>query len=287
METITRADCDALETCRKVLTRRIDSDELRLPVLPQVAGQVVSLSNDPNAELGELSSLIHQDQALAGHLLRISNSVAYRGGETIVSLQQAVTRLGMQILSDMAMAVSVQGEDLRVPGYEDEVKFLLHHALASGAYGREVARMSRRNVESQFLCGLLHTIGKPIVLKAVAEIQDLIALSLSREEIDELLDEFHCPIGLSVAQKWKLPRPVQISISCYRNYSEATEFRDQTAMTYLADRLATWAVFPEKLPTAKAIDDPVFADLNFYPEDIEALLGRKGEILEIVAAMQI
>ena len=52
-----------------------------LPVLPQVAGQVVSLSNDPNAELGELSSLIHQDQALAGHLLRISNSVAYRGGE--------------------------------------------------------------------------------------------------------------------------------------------------------------------------------------------------------------
>ena len=158
--------------------------------------------------------------------------------------------------------------------------------LPLGAYGREVARMSRRNVESQFLCGLLHTIGKPIVLKAVAEIQDLIALSLSREEIDELLDEFHCPIGLSVAQKWKLPRPVQISISCYRNYSEATEFRDQTAMTYLADRLATWAVLPEKLPTAKAIDDPVFADLNFYPEDIEALLDRKGEILEIVAAMQ-
>ena len=109
MDTITRTDCDALETCRKVLTRRIDSDELRLPVLPQVAGQVVALSNDPNAELGELSSLIHQDQALAGHLLRISNSVAYRGGETIVSLQQAVTRLGMQILSDMAMAVSVQG----------------------------------------------------------------------------------------------------------------------------------------------------------------------------------
>ena len=159
----------------------------------------------------------------------------------------------MQILSDMAMAVSVQGEDLRVPGYEDEVKFLLHHALASGAYGQG----SRTHEPSQ--CG------ESVPLRFASHDREAHCIKGSCRdsgfdrafpqqggEIDELLDEFHCPIGLSVAQKWKLPRPVQISISCYRNYSEATEFRDQTAMTYLADRLATWAVFPEKLPTRES-----------------------------------
>ena len=65
------------ERVERALVERIDKDRIELPVLPQVAGRVMALANDPSADAARLSALIHQDQALAAHVLRIANSPAY------------------------------------------------------------------------------------------------------------------------------------------------------------------------------------------------------------------
>ena len=80
-----------------VLEERLNSSNLELPVMPRVASKVFTLTNDPKSEVSDLSKLIHSDQSIASHVLRIANSAAYGGGEQIVSLQQAVTRLGMKL----------------------------------------------------------------------------------------------------------------------------------------------------------------------------------------------
>ena len=86
----------------------LNSSSLELPVMPRVASKVLALTHDPNAEVSDLSELIHSDQSIASHVLRIANSAAYGGGDQIVSLQQAVARLGMNLLGEIAIAVSVQ-----------------------------------------------------------------------------------------------------------------------------------------------------------------------------------
>ena len=112
--------------------------------MPRVASKVFTLTNDPDAEVSELSQLIHSDQSIASHVLRIANSATYGGGDQIVSLQQAVARLGMNLLGEIAIAVSIQSDIFKAPGYEAQITQLLRPALASGAYGQEIARKRRR-----------------------------------------------------------------------------------------------------------------------------------------------
>ncbi|MEC4671956.1 MAG: HDOD domain-containing protein, partial [Nitrospirota bacterium] len=101
-------DLEPVEQVRTLLVDRIEKGELRLPLLPQVAHQVMTLTNDPDSDVTRLASLIQQDQALAGQILSVANSPAYMPRSPIVSLQQAVAWLGMKHLADMALMVSIQ-----------------------------------------------------------------------------------------------------------------------------------------------------------------------------------
>jgi HD-like signal output (HDOD) protein len=273
----------ALESCRASLRERIELGALKLPVLPRVAGEVMALTNDPNADLSDISELIHRDQSLASHVFRVANSAAFRGTEAIVSLQQALTRLGMSLLGEIAISISLQGEVFRAPGFQKEIKALWRHALASGGWAREIARAKRANVEGQFLCGLLHTVGKPIALQSIVEIQP----SLSRDSVLGLAEEFHCTVGSSVAEKWKLPQQVRIACAFYQNYTAAPSFKKETAMTWLANRLGQELMCPETTSMEAIQQDTVVAELNFYPDEFVALLEKREAILAMVNAMDL
>ena len=53
------------------------------------------------------------------------------------------------------------------------------------AFAKEIARMRRANVESAFLCGLLHDIGKPVILQALADLQRDITQSTIERRFDD------------------------------------------------------------------------------------------------------
>ena len=272
---------------RLALRDRLNSSELRLPVLPKVAGAVLALAEDPDADMADLSALIHRDQALASQVLRISNSAAYGVGSVIVSLQQAITRLGMRLLADIAIAISVQGELFCVPGYQPDVKALWRHALASGTYSKEVARLKRTNVEGQFLCGLLHTVGKPIVLRILVDLLRERKQFLPRVAMFSLMDEFHCEIGQRVATEWKLPQQIVFSAGYYLRRVEATTWPTETAITYLAHHLADWVLSTDNQVAAPAPGDPVVTELNIYPDELSCLLEKRESVLAAVAALDL
>ena len=50
---------------------------LRLPPFPQVAIRVLTLTNNENVQLHQLSELISSDAAFASEVLTIANSVVY------------------------------------------------------------------------------------------------------------------------------------------------------------------------------------------------------------------
>ena len=117
---------------RRALVRRIDRGELELPLLPQVAGQVLSMSRDEGSDASAMADLIRQDQALAGHVMRVANSAAYMPRVPIVSLQQAIARTGMPVITEIAVATSIRGSLFEVRGQQDRLAGLWRHALATG-----------------------------------------------------------------------------------------------------------------------------------------------------------
>lgn len=278
------ATTDKLE---QALVQKLDTGEVELPLLPQVASQVMALASDATADAAKLSSLIHQDQALAAHVLRIANSPAYMPRSPVVSLQHAVAMLGINLLSEIAFTASLKNGAFLVPGHEDQVKLLWRHSLASGAFGKEVARMRRVNVETAYLCGLLHGIGKPVVLRTVANLAKELKASVDKAAMDQLLEGYHTRVGSLIADKWGLPKQVAEAIACYQEYDHATTFRQECMLTCVADRLATHLLAPDTLSEEDLREHPVCADLNLYPNDIDQLLAGKEKALAMVNAMNL
>jgi len=269
---------------RGALTERLRSAQLELPLPPRVATEVIALSRDDDADVGRLARLLHQDPALAGHVLRIANSPAYLPRSPIVSLQQAVTRLGLRLLSEIALVASVQCGVFRVPGHEDELKRIWRHALASGAFGREIARSLRSNVESAFLCGLLHTIGKPLVLQTTIDLAGKLGVPARRDDVAALVAEFHVEAGGLLATRWGLPRAVCDAIALYQSYEPGPGCAPEPVITALADALATRLV--EGIEDDAAVRaHRAWIDLNIYPEDADALLAKGEAVSELIESM--
>lgn len=269
---------DPAAAVRSAIRHALAEGNLKLPILPQVASRVMALTRDPEADLADLSNLIHQDQSLAGNVLRIANSAAYRTGDPIVSLRQAVMQLGVSTLSEIALAACLHNEAFKAPGYESLHQTMLAHAFLSGGLAKELARRRRDNVEVAFLCGLLHSIGLPVGLTIISRLGEGPAGRPAETEALGLAGEFQHDIARVVTLAWGLPHEVQIVAVHHHDPAQAPGFVTETKLTALAGHLARWLIEPDGTGRDALLALPAWADLDLYPDDAAAVFAR-GEIL--------
>ena len=262
---------------RAELQQRIAERRLELPMLPQAAADVLASCNDSDSDAARLAALIQRDQALAAHTLHVSNSAAYAPREPIVSLQQAVSRLGSRTMRDIAVAVAMRSKVFALPGQEERLHAMWVHAASSGAWAKEIARARRRNVEGAFLSGLLHDIGQPVVLQVLLD-RPRAASAPDDELLERLIREFHAEVGASVLESWKLPAWMCSAVRHHHDPDAAGEHAEFARTAQLADLLAHAARVPDEATDAVLRSHPVLSDLDLYAEDVDALFARREAV---------
>ncbi len=274
------------EKVRAHLLERIAAGTIEVPPLPEVAMQVLSLTQSADADARRLADLIHRDAALAGNVLRMANSPAYMPREPIVSLQQAVSRLGFSTLCDIAFAVAVKGKVFDIKPFEAEARVLWKHALSTGLFAKEIARVRRRNVEGAFICGLLHDIGKPLILAAARNVASGGALP-SGDALRPVLDQLHGVIGRELAARWNLSKQVAEAIEYHHDWPNAPTYKEVVAMTAFADELS-YRILAEEGEGALEVEKlralPVVAALNLYPDDLTTIVSSREKVLATMEA---
>jgi putative nucleotidyltransferase with HDIG domain len=273
------------EQIRTALLARIEDRHLELPLLPTIVWEVMELTSSDDVDTRKLSALIHRDQALASHILRVANSPAYMPRMPIVSLQQAVSRLGAATLGEIAFAISIQSRVFDVAGYEHEIRTLWHHAVGTGAYAKEIARLRRSNVEGAFLCGLLHDIGKPVLLQTLVDIQRSFGVTVDPAAVSAVMEACHTQVGHHIATEWGLPPHVTESITYHHDYLVAPMCTEAVMITRLADYLSYHLATPEVFDEESVRHHPILSDLNFYPDDVTALLDERDRVLSVIAGL--
>src|SRR5688572_3502467 len=158
----------------RVLHAAMADDSLELPPPPQVAVEVQRLTRSEIEEDGkaaansaELAKLIQRDVALAGQVMRVANSALYARRTPVVTLPQAIAWLGMREIRTITFSVAIQGQVFASSYFRKEMTDLWRESVITALFAQEVARLKRRNVESAYLCGLLHRVGLAIVLSRV------------------------------------------------------------------------------------------------------------------------
>ena len=91
-----------------MLQHKIQHDQLVLPTLPEVALTVRKRSNEPDISLPEMAEVIATDPALAARMIKVANSAFMGRSIKVSTLNQAVTRIGLSQIRNIAIAMALE-----------------------------------------------------------------------------------------------------------------------------------------------------------------------------------
>ena len=264
------------QAARQYLNGSLGSPQEIAPY-PRVCAQLAELTAQQATDAAQLSRLIQSDPALAGEVMRVANSPALRPRSPIVSLQQAVSWLGVAEVRNIAMAVMLRGEVFVAPGHEPETEELWREAWLGGLWAKEIARERRKHVESAFLAALMHRSGAALALKILSGFEVQQRTVMDAQTFAGLVVEFEPAFGRMLMDNWRLPGDVQDAACRWRDYRSATH-SDLAGTVHAAHVLATHTMHPQLLTEELVMESPVFEKLGMFPDDRKAMLGKRDHV---------
>ncbi|HET6461664.1 MAG TPA: HDOD domain-containing protein [Syntrophales bacterium] len=215
-----------------------------IPAFPAVAMKVMTLVDDPNYSIMDVADVVRYDQAIAANILRICNSAYFGLRHKVVTINDAVMRLGQQNIIRAVQAAGVSQFYNKAKGYGLDANKLWEHSVG-------VAMMTQILSKRIFNCedaklytiALLHDIGKVIMGEFVDESLQQIHSLVSKEGISFLDAEKkviginHAELGGRIASQWNFPQDMKDAIVFHHRPDLLTDSENAAAwLVYLADQ---------------------------------------------------
>ncbi len=267
--------------------RRILNRVGNLPSIPVVVNRIIEITNDPNSTMEELSKVIELDPGLTAKVLRVSNSPYYGMRQSVGSLQLALVVLGIKEVRNIVLGVSVL-ESFR----KDHVGVILEkvvwpHSIKVAAFSKKLGQeLGLRFQGEAFVAGLLHDIGKIILLDKQADIYTDIfntyqGIELCNHE-RETVGFSHCEAAAALAIRWNFPETLRDSLLMHHADEAYGLHLAKDGQLCSLIRLADWVVTTEcdDDPTVNSTDmlPEVWEYLDFVPNPIEP--DKRCEVLK-------
>lgn len=186
------------------------ADVRDLPSMPTIVMRAIEVAMDPEASVHNLQWLISKDQALSAKILKIVNSAMYSLRAEVSTVSHAVAVLGMETVKSVVMAASVDG--MFAMAKDLGTKLMSDHSWGTAIAARGIARrVNYPNVEEALVCGLMHDIGKPVLLENLgARYREIVSQVYAGNGTfyERELQAFrfsHAQVGAMLARKWNFP----------------------------------------------------------------------------------
>lgn len=251
---------------KQLLRDLLVSPSYRPPLLPQVATELMQLSQRANVKFEEVVKLLERDPVLAARTLSIAQSAFYATRSPITSLNQAAVRLGLKTLRELVLEAALHMRVFRVPGMERPMERLSRHSTAAAHAVKLVCQRTALDAEYAFLVGLLHDVGFAASLLALAE--DPYWKGVTFEQFAPVLDEVHAEASALLTRIWKLPEPIQLSVAHHHDVQVNGKVDPINAALIVAEQLCWEAGLgmlpppPDADPYAMAMPEPPLEGLD-------------------------
>ncbi|OPY12956.1 MAG: phosphodiesterase [Syntrophus sp. PtaU1.Bin005] len=257
----------------RILRQKIEKIEM-LPTVPDVIKRLAVIIGNPKISLSEISSFISSDPILTSRILKMVNSAIFGFPGRISSVTHAVTLLGFNVIKGLLMGVTVL--DLM----ETTMIGLREHSIGCAAAARTIAaRKGLKNTEDVSVAGLLHDLGKVILLLQFPQDYGMVLKTAERKGMlvydaeQEHFSESHATVGLWLAEKWQFPKHLTDVIAFHHKPGLAKDAPMETAIVHLADILTRGMGFGYAGDAlVPAVSPAAFEQLNLSEEDIRDVL---------------
>jgi putative nucleotidyltransferase with HDIG domain len=206
--------------------QRFQKKTIELPVLSRIVQEIQELMKKPDSTIEELAKVIEKDAVISVKLIATANSPFYRGTEKILNVRAAIPRIGLKESQRVVSAIA--NKDLyktKDKQLQDLMERLWYHSLATAYCAKEISKkIGFGDSEQLFLMGLLHDIGKVLLLKTLGENSPQEG-KFDKADIIESIQEVHASFGAALLEQWGFSKEFvkMARIHEWSNYDEKTE----------------------------------------------------------------
>ena len=248
-----------------------------LAPFPASTVRLAQLVTTPGCNPADVADLIAYEPSLTVQLLRAANSAASASATRVVTVQEAVTRMGTSLVLALAVASGARPHlETKLPAYGLDEGALWRHSVAAAVAAETARKFCSVEVPPEaFTAALLHDVGKVVMGRFLSpDILHYISLAQTEDHLSaleaetQILSVHHGELGGLIAQHWQLPEGIVLGITYHHN--------PEQGMSAICDftYLANWVA-----KRVEASLDDRKLDFSFPPE-IALRLGTTACQLE-------
>lgn len=220
-----------------------------LPAMPDMVADVLRLTDNPDADLNQISKAIERDPALAAKILKISNSPYYGMKQYVGTLKLSLVILGMREVRNIVLGVAMFDALRDSKGIAAVGQQFWAHSFSAASLAKRLGAQLALDLQGEaFVAGLLHDIGKLVLLRYLGP--DYVALyKQSGGGAEPLLHAeqetygfTHADAATALAGRWNFPKTLTDAIWMHHPANEArlADAKDPTlaAVVRLSNLLA-------------------------------------------------
>ncbi len=263
------------------IKKQIIEQVMGLPTFPEHIIELQRMCNDPDSSISVISKKIMIDPSLTSDVIKLSNSASFITNKRVENVNEAVMNIGLNNLNMILTASSARRIlDKRFSKFEQ----VWNHCNKVATYTSIIATKLKiaKVMENAFISGLLHDLGKIVLLSTNLELTNRVADIVNNRKIrtSTVLEEIsigisHSTIGEMIAQKWNFPEYLTEAIKYHHSpLCAKKEYEDLVNITYLANMLCgienrKYDYYYIEEEILKKYNLPNLDDFNKFHEDIQ------------------
>ncbi len=224
--------CKLRDLLRDDTLKKIVAGIKNLPSVPILYNLIVAEMQSADPSIKKVGHLISQDVSMSAKILQLVNSSFFALPLKISDPQQAAVYVGIDSLKSLVLSIHIFSsisKDAELCGFS--ILKMWRHSLRTARLAADIARAEkadRKVVEEAMIAGMLHDIGKLILLKIprhynkVMELVETTGCSFSEAEYT-VIDASHSELGAYLLGLWGLPGNVVEVVAFHHNPSKLIE----------------------------------------------------------------
>ncbi|MCW8949266.1 MAG: response regulator [Sedimenticola sp.] len=203
-----------------------------LPSLPSLYVELTELLKSDQATVQKIGEVISKDPAMVSKILQMVNSAFFGVGRHISNPVQAATMLGTETLRSLVLSAGIflqfDADQLKIGNFTLEAlhKHSLHVSLLAKAIAESMGA-DKQTLEDCLLAGLLHDIGKLILVQGMPEeykqffheMHDCKAEIVATER--KVFNADHGRVGAYLLGLWALPESLVEAVAYHHDPQSA------------------------------------------------------------------